>query len=484
MRTVIVGNGVAGMEAALTVKKRCPDAELVIVSEESDHFFSRTALMWVVSGQLSYADIEPLERDVYTRLGMKRVRARAVGLDAEGRVLKLAGDAADLSFDRLLIACGSRPRPGPWPGSDLRGVGHFVTMQDLQWLEAELHGGSGTDEPPNAWAHLPHSATGSPYARREVAASKRGSLAKRPCVVGGGLIGIEAVEVMHATGLRPRFFIREEWFWPIAMDSAESAWVAERMREHGVDVQLEEGLARFEADDAGNLVAVTSDKGERYEVDLAVIAIGVEPNTDWLKESDVALDARGGVLVDEGLETNVPGVFAAGDCASVRWFEGSRRPEQLWYTSREQGRVAGRRLLGDADSYARGPWYNSAKLFDIEYTTVGLVNMNLEGEQNFFFEERGSVRSTTRIVLVDDRVVGFNLLGRRWDHELLLGFIAERRSLDYVLDHLDEARFDTEFVPKLVIPPDARRAALSGPAPSGVPEPIAAPSTAPTEGAA
>jgi len=479
VKIVIIGNGVAGMEAALTVKKREPEAELVIVSEESEHFFSRTALMWVVSGQLSYQDIEPLERDVYARLGMERVRARAVGLDTEARVLKLAGDLPDLSYDSLLIACGSRPRPGPWAGSDLRGVGHFVTLQDLQWLEAELHGGSGSDEPLNAWSHLKHSTDDSPYGRREVAAQARGGLAKRPCVVGGGLIGIEAVEVMHAAGLTPRFFIREEWFWPIAMDAAESTWVAERMREHGVEVHLEEGLERFEGDDAGNLVAVTTDKGERYDVDLGVIAIGVMPNTDWLKDSGVALDPRGGgVLVDEGLSTNVPGVFAAGDCASVRWFEGSRRPEQLWYTGREQGRVAAKRLLGDAARYERGPWYNSAKLFDIEYTTAGLVNMNLAGEQNFFFEERGSVRSTTRVVLVDDRVVGFNFLGRRWDHEVLLRFIAERRSLEYVLKHLAEAAFDTEFVPPLRIPAEARRAKLSGPAPSGVREPITSPTTA------
>ncbi|NOY93283.1 MAG: FAD-dependent oxidoreductase [Deltaproteobacteria bacterium] len=478
MQIVIVGNGVAGMEAALVVRARMPEAEITIVSEESEHFFSRTALMWVVCGQLDYPDIEPLERDVYARQRFRRVRARAVGLDAEARTLKLVGDLPDLPFDSLLIACGSRPRPGPWPGSTLGGVGHFVTMQDLEWLEAELHGGPAKAGPPNSGGHLAHTTEDSPYLPRTVSAVARGASSRRPCVVGGGLIGIEAVEVMHAAGLRPRFFIREEWFWPIAMDSKESTWIAERMREHGVDVQLEEGLECFEADDAGNVVAVKSDRGERYEVDLAVIAIGVVPNTDWLKGSAVKLDAGGGIVVDEGLESSVPGVFAAGDCASVRWFEGSRRPEQLWYTGREQGRIAGKRLMGDAALYARGAWYNSAKLFDIEYTTVGLVNMNLEGEQNFYFEERGSVRSTNRVVVADGRVVGFNFLGRRWDHEVLLRFIAERRSLEYTLEHLHEAAFDTEFVPALSIPPEARRAPLSGPAPSGVREPITPPTSA------
>ena len=140
MRIVIIGNGVAGIEAALAVRSREPEWEVTLVSEESDHFFSRTALMWVFSGQMSQRDIEPLERDAYARLGFRRVRARATGIDvAEHRVM-LAGGLPAIPYDRLLIACGSRPRPGPWPGSDARGVGHFVTMQDLEWYEREVHG--------------------------------------------------------------------------------------------------------------------------------------------------------------------------------------------------------------------------------------------------------------------------------------------------------------------------------------------------------
>ena len=77
MNVVIIGNGVAGMEAALALRGARPDARITIVSEESDHFFSRTALMWVHAGQLSHRDIEPLERDAYARHGFERVRVRA-----------------------------------------------------------------------------------------------------------------------------------------------------------------------------------------------------------------------------------------------------------------------------------------------------------------------------------------------------------------------------------------------------------------------
>ena len=360
MRIVIIGNGVAGIEAALAVRKREPDWGITIVSEESDQFFSRTALMWVFSGQMSHRDIEPLERDAYERLGFLRVRARATAVDTAKRLVMLAGGRDPIAYDRLLIAAGSRPRPGPWPGSDARGVGYFVTLQDLAWYEREVHGGASLGgEPPRPEAHLSASSADSPYRLREVAAARRGRLASQPSVIGGGLIGIEAVEVAVAAGLRPRFFIRDEWFWPIALEPRESQWIAERMGAHGVDVHLEHDVESLDADADGNVVAVRTNEG-RYETDCVVVAIGVIPNTSWLTSSGIELDERGGIIVDDGLQSSAPGVFAAGDCASVRWFDGTRRPEQLWYTARDQGRVAGRRLLGDTPRYERGPWYNSA----------------------------------------------------------------------------------------------------------------------------
>jgi len=452
MRIVIIGNGVAGMEAALAARKREPSWEITLISEESDHFFSRTALMWVFSGQMSHRDIEPLERDAYERLRLRRVRARATGVDTVNRQVALAGGLAPIPYDRLLIASGSRARSGPWPGSDARGVGHFVTLQDLDWYEREVHGGaSRAGGPSRARAHTSASAEDSPYRFREVAAEHRHRLSRQPAVIGGGLIGIEAVEVALAAGLRPHFFIREEWFWPIALELRESRWISDRMAEHGVQVHLEHEIEALDTDADANIEAVRTDKG-CYEADCVVIAIGVVPNTAWLDGSAIELDERGGIVVDEGLQTSAADVFAAGDCASVRWFDGSRRPEQLWYTARDQGRVAGRRLLGDVSRYGRPTWYNSAKLMDIEYTTAGLVNWNLEREENWFFEETGRVRSTTRIVVQDERVVGFNMLGRRWDHSVLVRWIEERRSLAWVLGHLNAASFDTELVPPLRIP--------------------------------
>src|SRR5688500_5846934 len=137
MRIVIIGNGVAGIEAAMAVRAREDDWDITIISEESDHFFSRCALMWIACGQLSVRDTEPYERDLYDRLRFQRVRDSAVRLDlAEKQVHLSRGDS--VQYDRLLIACGSKPRPPPWPGGELEGVGHFVTLRHLEWLQREM----------------------------------------------------------------------------------------------------------------------------------------------------------------------------------------------------------------------------------------------------------------------------------------------------------------------------------------------------------
>lgn len=449
---VIVGNGVAGIEAAMAARARDPKVGITIVSEESDHFFSRTALMYVLSGQLSQKDIEPRPRDLYETLRLTRVRARATGVDVAGRRLLLGGGLAPLPYERLLLACGSRPRPSPWEGGQLPGVGHFVTLQDLAWLETELHGGPGRGgQPPNPDAHRPSSEARSPYWPRPTARATRGRRPQHPVVIGGGLIGCEVVETLLAAGLKPRFLIKQEWFWPAWLDAPEAAWVAEHLRAHGVEVHLDTEVAHFEAGRDGAVAAIRTTQGG-FPCDLAVVAIGVAPNTDWLQGSAVDRDRDGGILVDERLQTSAPSVLAAGDCASVPWADGRQRPEPLWYTSRDQGRVAGARLVGEDARYRRGTWYNSAKFLDLEYTTVGLVNQNLAGEQIWRHEERGSVRSATRIVSVDGRVVGFNALGRRWDHAVIARWIEEGRALPWVLERLGQAAFDTELVPPLTLP--------------------------------
>jgi NADPH-dependent 2,4-dienoyl-CoA reductase/sulfur reductase-like enzyme len=249
------------------------------------------------------------------------------------------------------------------------------------------------------------------------------------------------------------FVIRENWYFPLALDEREAALVAEHMRAHGCDVRLGVNVEGIVRSTTGALAGVRLTGDGEIPADLAVVSIGVVPNTAFLEGSGVALSKGGAIEVDDALRTNLPEVWAAGDCANVAWADGTRRPEQLWYTARDQGRSAARAMAGETTTYRRGAWYNSAKFFDVEHTTAGWVPVLLNWDntpldpgadvRTWFQREPGRCQSQ-RIVCRGERVVGFNMLGSRWDHEPLLAWIAEERSLAWVLDHLHQAQFDEE----------------------------------------
>jgi NADPH-dependent 2,4-dienoyl-CoA reductase/sulfur reductase-like enzyme len=431
---VIVGNSIAGIEAAIALRTRDATARITLVSAEHDHFFARTALMYVFCGQLSVRDTEPYDRALYERMRFERVRDRVVGVDVPGHVVTLER-GGPLAYDRLLLAVGSQARRLGFAGAyDPPGVHHFVTLGDLAALDAAAKPGMSV------------------------------------AVIGGGLIGVECAEVLHLRGLKVHFLVREPWYFPVALDEAEAEVVAEHIRRHGVDVRTAAPIDSLVHSGGTTVLGLP---GGPLPVDLVVGAIGVVPNTAFLVGGGIALAANGAIETDDALRsTSAPDVWAAGDCANVTWIDGSRRPEQLWYTARDQGRAAARSMLGDAVVYRRGTWYNSAKFFDIEYTTAGFVPVpdpavagaptTPPGYRTWYQHVPGTA-VTQRIVCKgasghggrDDRVVGFNCLGSRWDHAVFLRWIAERRPLAWVLEHLAEARFDEEFSPPFRVLPTA-----------------------------
>ena len=417
MHFVIIGNGVAGTTAAFTIREREPDAEITLIGGETDYFFSRTALMYGFLDRLSVRDMEPFERKVYQERRVQRVRDWVVELEAEAKSIRLKSGGS-LTYDRLLIAAGSVPVTATWQGLDQvrSGVVNFVSAQDLDNCE------------------------------RQVAS------ARHAVVVGGGLIGIELVECLRHHGLAVTFLIREPWYWPVALGGEEGEMITAHMRRHGVDVRLNESVAEVRADASGRVGAVRTESGLELPSEMLGIAIGVRPAIDWLRNVRTSPSLGRGVQVNQSFETSLKQVWAAGDCAEIALPGRPPLIEQIWYSAKRQGELAALALLGDAVQYAPPIFYNSAKFFDIEYTTVGAVMKAPTGATSFFqrLPDRDiSIRIVQDIVVHtvahQGAVIGFNMLGSRWDHTILERWIQERRPLDYVRSHLRTAQFDVEF---------------------------------------
>lgn len=402
---LIIGNGVAGVTAAMTLRARDPQGEITIISGESPFFFSRTAMMYALMGHMELPQLEPYERSVWKQQRIQLVHDWVTNIDAN-RGLVSTRSSRSFAFDRLLLATGSSPRKPDWPGlSDAKsGVVNFVTKQDLKQCEELI---------PNA---------------------------RNATVVGGGLIGVELVECLVHHKLPVRFLVREPHFFHAALSKDEAAIVEAHLRQHGVELHTNEELARLGLDKEGRISEIETMSGQIYPCDLLGVAIGVEPAVAWLRSVSTPPDIGRGIKVDASFQTSIPSIYAAGDCAEI----GSPAfVEQLWYSARRQGEFAAQSMLGDKVSYARPIFYNSSKFFEIEFTTVGLAHPGPE-DREYFSSVPGRPVSV-RMIGHNGAFAGISLLGSRWRHEMFERWIAERRSIAFVVENLQQAQFDVEF---------------------------------------
>jgi NAD(P)H-nitrite reductase large subunit len=267
--------------------------------------------------------------------------------------------------------------------------------------------------------------------------------AEEAVIVGGGLIGIELAEMLHSRNIGVTFLIREESFWDNVLPKEESEMVSRLIGEAGMRLVRKTNLKEIVDDGTGRARGVVTELGDRIDCQLVGLTAGVSPNIELVKGSAVATGR--GVLVDRSLRTSVADVFAAGDCAEIVTGGERNLVQQVWYTGKMQGECVADVMCGDEREYDPGVWYNSAKFLDLEYQVYGRVpNVPGAGERHLYWEHPGGKRAL-RIVAVDEVVVGFNLMGIRYRHEVCERWIREARPVEWVLDHLEEASFDPEF---------------------------------------
>ena len=413
MHYVIVGNGVAGTRAALTIRKRHSPrrAKITLISDESDYFFSRTALMYAYMNKLDRRDLEPYEREVYERQQIERLRGRVVDIDAPAHQLTLA-DGTTVEYDRCLLATGASPRMVDFGGLDNveDGLVHFVSIQDLDDCERLT------------WS------------------------TQQATVVGGGLIGVEVAECFAHHGLDVTFLVREPYFWPAAFAEEEGEMISDHIRSHGIDLRHDEQMTHIDVDNTGRVQAIETDAGDRFDCQMLAVAIGVVPAVNWMRDVSTPPAIGHGLRVNQAFETTLDDIYGAGDCVEVDLVEDAPpRHEPIWYVARRHGELAARSMLGDNVRYEPPIFYNSSKFFDVEYTTVGEVKDLAPGTKTVYRRMAGKPISQRIVFDDDERVIGFSMLGSRWDHTILIRWIEERRTLDFVRKHLAKAQFDVEF---------------------------------------
>ncbi|PRX56418.1 NAD(P)/FAD-dependent oxidoreductase [Flagellimonas meridianipacifica] len=411
---VIIGNGIAGVSAARHIRK-LSDKRIIIVSAETDYFFSRTALMYVYMGHMKFEHTQPYENWFWEKNRIELVNAFVNKVDTENKALTLDGSRT-LHYDKLILATGSKPNKFGWPGQDLHGVQGLYSKQDLDLLEVNA---------PN----------------KEVC--------KRAVIVGGGLIGIELAEMLRTRDIPVTFLVRESSFWNGVLPEGESQMINEHILEHHIDLRLATNLKEIVSDENGKVKSVIiAETGEELPCDMVGLTAGVTPNMDFLKDSGIELGR--GIKVNRHLETNIPDVYAIGDCAEQHEAIGNRRPiEAVWYTGRMMGETVAQTICGNRIEYKPGHWFNSAKFLDIEYQTYGWV-FSERGMKDYeaHFHWRHSSEKLCITVAYNketEQFLGINTFGIRMRHEMFDRWLTQEKDVNYVMQHLADANFDPEF---------------------------------------
>ena len=410
---VIIGNGISGVTAARHIRK-LSDKKITIISAETDYFFSRTALMYVYMGHMKFEHTQPYENWFWKKNRIDLVKGYVKAIDHKNNILKIE-NSTDIPYDKLIIATGSKPNKFGWPGQDLGGVQGLYSKQDLDTLE---------ENAPN----------------KEVC--------KRAVIVGGGLIGIEMAEMLRSRDIPVTFLVREKSFWNGVLPSGESQMINEHILEHHIDLRLETNLVEILADENGNAKAIVTDKGDTIDCSVVGLTAGVSPNINFLKDSGIELGR--GVKVNKQLETNIPNIYAIGDCAEQYEGIGSRRPiEAVWYTGRMMGETLAQTICGNPTEYKPGHWFNSAKFLDLEYQTYGWVfseRNKKEEEQHFHWRHAKEKICITIAYNKDTKAfLGINTFGIRMRHTIFDRWLTKNRNIEYVLEYLQDANFNPEF---------------------------------------
>lgn len=408
---VIIGNGIAGVTLARHVRKMS-DRKITIISSETEFFFSRTALMYIYMGHMKFEHTQPYENWFWAKNKIELVQDYVhTVVPAENKLLLSSG--REIKYDDLVLATGSVPNKFGWKGQDLEGVQGLVSKQDLEQLEITA---------PN------------------------NKVCKRAVIIGGGLIGVELAEMLHTRHIPVTFLVREKGFWSGVLPEQDAQMISNHIVEHGIDLRHEEELDEIIDDGNGKVKAIKTKKGETIECDMVGLCAGVRPRIEFLQNSGIELNK--GVLVDRYLRTNFKNIYAIGDCAEQRKPVGERKAiEAVWYTGRMMGETLAQTLCGNELKWNPGHWFNSAKFMDIEYQTYGWVwNKPKEGHAHYHWQDADQKRGITLEYHITDRTfIGINTFGIRMQHEVFNRWLDDGKTIDHVINNLNQACFNPEF---------------------------------------
>ncbi len=363
---VIIGNSTAAIAAIESIRAIDYSGSIILISDEPYHTYSRPLISYYIEGKVAENGIRYRAGDFYKTNGVDTIlRQKAAGLDTDIREVILE-DSTRIKYDRLLIATGSKPLIPPCSGLDKNNVFNFIKFDDAKDIGKYAAEGS------------------------------------RAVVIGASFSGLKAVEALVRKGVRVTAVDIAPRLMPRLLDHQASRMIEGLLERQGVGLLLNTTVKSVAGETADTVIL---ESGEKLPCDFVIVTAGVKSNTDLLNTSGVKLNR--GVIVDEMMMTNMPGVYAAGDVAEYHdpftdtWTVAATLPSAY-----AQGRAAGANMAGAAKPYEAQPIFNSMPILGTVIMGAG-ASVHTPGLEVVTRQRPGTDDSCAKFVISGNRLTGY-----------------------------------------------------------------------------
>ncbi len=370
MKILIVGKGAAGNQAAVSLRRLDSSCEIVMLAKESYPAYSACALPDVLAGWIPLKKTSLMDKEDYSCLNIQTHFGLTITqLNWAERYIK-AGEQV-YHYDRLILATGSQPVVPPIPGSKL--PGNFVVKTPVDIEEILAH------EP------------------------------RQVVVVGAGNIGVETASALKNRGCKVTLIEMQDRIMPLLYDEKPAGIIKSILEEEGIEILLGERVTGISGDSHIELVHTT---GQDINADTVIWAAGVRQNIDIAQAAGLSIGVLGGIQVDTQMQSSKEGVFACGDCVeSFQVFTAKPCLSLLWSSAKRQAEVAARNCLGYFDQYEGSCSLVIEEIMGRSCVAMGLNLGSLGGYEVQVIEQEDD-EDYFRVLMVGDRVVGFQGIGR------------------------------------------------------------------------
>ncbi len=375
MTYVLIGNGVATIGAIEGIRKHDLKSKIVAIGLEKAAPYGRPLISYLLAGKISADQLALRPEEFYKRMGVELMLGTTVTAIDTLKKIVTTDKGEQIEYGKLLLATGGKPFTPPIPGSDGKDIYNFTNIDHAQKLITKA---------------------------KEM---------KKAVVIGGGLIGLKAAESLFDRGVEVTILELSPRILSIAFDANAARLAAKRLDEVGLAVRTGISAKEILRDEDGRVVAVHCTDGMILETEAVIIAIGVVPNYELAKDSNIEVDR--GIKVNDYMQTSTKDIYAAGDVAqALDMLAGDDRVVPIWTNAYNQGFCAGKNMGGKKTSYAGGLAMNSISFYGLPTVSVGTVNPP-EDDSSYKVEATLDEKNQSyrKFVFRNDKLEGYVLVG-------------------------------------------------------------------------